>query len=169
MQATPTQQPPQPTQSAKLCNQAAPGVPIDVTIPDDTRMEPGKTFTKTWRLVNTGTCSWSTDYTISVFSGEPMGAPPGVSLPNNVAPGQSVDVSVDLVAPQAAATYQGNWKLRNANGEWFGIGPNGNSPFWVKIIVAGTPVGTITPTVTGTPGTPYPGGNPGVLVSGTAV
>jgi hypothetical protein len=170
---TVTQAPAQPTQSAKLCDQAAPGVPIDVTVPDDTRMSPGVTFTKTWRLVNTGTCTWSTDYSIAVFSGEPMGTSTGEQLPNTVAPGQSIDISVDLTAPNAAGTYQGNWKLRNASGQWFGIGPNGNSPFWVKIVVAGTPgaataTGTAaTPTITNTPSTPYPGENPEVVVEGS--
>ena len=35
-----------PTSPAKLCDQAAPGVPIDVTIPDDTKMQPGEDFIK---------------------------------------------------------------------------------------------------------------------------
>lgn len=170
---TATQAAPQPTAAAKLCDQAGAGVPIDVTIPDDTAMSPGQTFTKTWRLVNTGTCTWSTDYSIAVFSGESMSANNGEQLPNSVAPGQSVDISVDLVAPATAGTYQGNWKLRNASGQWFGIGPNGNSPFWVKIVVAGTPAATstgttsVTPTVTNTPSTPYPGENPEVVVQGS--
>jgi len=34
----------------------------DVTVPDGTKMEPGDDFTKTWRLLNAGTCSWTTAY-----------------------------------------------------------------------------------------------------------
>lgn len=160
---------PSATQSVRACDQAAPGVPIDVTIPDDTRMAPGQTFTKTWRLQNTGTCTWTTDYSIALFSGDAMNAPTSVRLPTNVAPGQTVDISVDLVAPQTAGTYTGNWKLRNAAGTWFGIGPSGNSPFWVRIVVAGTPVSTITVTVTPTQSTPYPGQtpSPGTQASGS--
>jgi hypothetical protein len=136
------------------CDQAAAGNPIDVTIPDDTKMAPGQTFTKTWRLQNAGTCTWTTDYSIALFSGEAMGAPTSVSMPKNVAPGETVDISVDLVSPQTAGTYLGNWKLRNAANVWFGIGPVGGSPFWVKIIVsASTTVTPATPTL-GTPGTP---------------
>lgn len=164
---TPTQRPAaQPTQAVNICDQASPGVPIDVTIPDDTRMTPGQTFTKTWRLVNSGTCPWTTDYTLALFSGEPMGAPATTRLSKAVAPGESVDISVDLIAPASAGSYQGNWKLRNTQGAWFGIGPNGTSPFWVRIEVAGTAVATVT--VTTTPGTPYPpgDGDPVVLVSG---
>jgi hypothetical protein len=170
LKPTPTQKPPaSATASSRLCDQAAPGVPIDVTVPDDTQFPPGQSFTKTWRLQNTGTCTWSRDYSIALFSGESMGAPPNVPVPGNVAPGQVMDISVDLVAPRAAGTYQGNWKLRNASGTWFGIGPNSNSPFWVKIVVVATVTGT--PTLTSTPETPYPGPSgsptPGVQVSGT--
>lgn len=156
-----------PTTQAKLCDQAAPGVPIDVTVPDDTQMQPGEDFTKTWRLQNTGTCTWTKDYSLAVFSGEAMDAPSSVPVPSSVAPGQSVDISVDLTAPGTAGTYQGNWKLRNKEGAWFGIGPGGSSPFWVRIVVSGT---STTPSVTPTGGTPYPSDTtptPGVLVSGS--
>jgi hypothetical protein len=157
-----------PTSQAKLCDQAAPGVPIDVTVPDDTKMQPGQAFTKTWRLQNTGTCTWTKDYSMAVFSGEAMNAPSVVMMPSNVAPGQTVDISADLTAPNTAGTYQGNWKLRNKEGAWFGIGPGGSSPFWVRIVVSGS---TITPSATLSGSTPYPSNGtpaPGVLVSGNA-
>jgi len=161
-----------PTSSTKLCDQAEAGSPIDVTIPDDTQMTPGQAFTKVWRLRNSGTCAWTKNYSIAVFSGDPMNAPDSVPLPKQIDPGQTVDISVDLVAPTAAGSYQGNWKVRNASGTWFGIGPGGSSPFWVRIVVAGTITpGTPTP-ATATPSTPYPVVttqvvNPGVLVSGS--
>ena len=139
-----------PTTVAKLCDQAEAGIPIDVTIPDDTQFAPGQSFTKVWRLRNSGTCTWSKNYSIAVFSGEPMSAPNSVPLPKQIEPGQTVDISVDLVAPTGSGTYQGNWKLKNEAGTWFGIGPGGSSPFWVRIVVTG---GTITVTATGTPGT----------------
>ncbi len=172
---TATSQPPaSPTAAvtARQCDQAGAGNPIDVTIPDDTQMTPGQKFVKTWRLVNSGTCTWTTDYSIAVFSGESMGAS-GVQLSDQVLPGESIDVSVDLTAPTAAGTYQGNWKMRNAAGAWFGIGPSGASPFWVKITVSGTPAPTTTttpatPTATTTPGTPTPTGEaPGIAASGS--
>jgi hypothetical protein len=130
------------------CDSAAPGNPVDVTIPDDTEMEPGQAFTKTWRLVNNGTCTWTTDYKVALFSGDSMGAQASVALPQEVAPGGSVDISVDLVAPLEAGEYQGNWKLRNESDEWFGIGTGAGSPFWVRIIVTGSTTATAT---SGTP------------------
>jgi hypothetical protein len=75
-----------PTKPAKLCDQAEAGVPIDVTIPDDTKMAPGQTFTKVWRLRNAGTCTWSKNYTIAVFSGEPMSPPSSVPMPKAIRP-----------------------------------------------------------------------------------
>jgi len=139
-----------------LCDQAAAGNPIDVTIPDDTPMQPGQAFTKTWRLQNSGTCTWTKDYKIAVFSGESMNAPSSIPLPQKVEPGQSVDISVDMVAPQTPGTYQSNWKLRNTSSTWFGIGPGGGSPFWVRIIVSGSLTASVS--VSPTPLTPYPPG-----------
>jgi hypothetical protein len=165
--ASATPPPPSATVATKLCDQAAAGSPIDITIPDDTKMQPGQTFTKTWRLLNAGTCTWSKDYSIAVFSGDSMNAPTSVPMPSRVEPGQSVDISVDLVAPAQAGTYQGNWKLRNASGTWFGIGPSGGSPFWVRIVVVGSTTGTPTVTVTSvTPGATV-SSSPGTVVSGT--
>lgn len=143
------------TVATKACDLAGAGNPIDVSIPDDTVMVPGQTFTKTWRLQNTGSCTWTPNYTIAVFSGEKMNAPSSVPIPGNVAPGQTVDISVDLVAPSEPGTYQGNWKLRNASQVWFGIGPVGSDAFWVRIEVQ--EVATLTPTqaeptTTATPG-----------------
>ena len=74
------------------CDQASPGNPIDVTIPDDTKLAPGQTFTKTWRLQNSGTCTWTTAYSMALFSGEAMGAPASVPMPKSVAPGETVDI-----------------------------------------------------------------------------
>lgn len=161
---------PAPTVVTKLCDQAEAGVPIDVTIPDDSNMAPEQVFTKVWRLRNSGTCTWNKNYSIAVFSGEPMEAPSSVPLPRQVEPGQTVDISVDLTAPNSAGSYQGNWKLKNAQGTWFGIGPGGNSPFWVRITVAKGTL-TITPG-TATPKTPTTAPatdqfNPPTLISGS--
>jgi hypothetical protein len=162
---TVTVTPGQPTSAASplpSCDLAAAGIPIDVTIPDDTQMQPGESFTKIWRLQNKGTCNWTSSYSVALFSGDAMGAPTSVPLPANVAPNASVDIPVDMIAPQVAGTYQGNWKLKNASGGSFGIGPSGGSAFWVRIIVTGS--STLTSTVTGPTNTP----GPDIQVSGEA-
>ena len=55
-----------------------------------------------------------------------------------------MDLTVEMVAPEQPGVYQSNWKLRSNRGELFGIGPAGDSPFWVRIVVV--PVETETPT-----------------------
>lgn len=149
------------------CNQALPGAPIDVTIPDDTKLRPGEAFTKTWRLQNVGTCPWTSDYSIVWFSGERLEAPLEVSINETITYGQSVDLSVDMKAPESQGTYQSNWKLRDPSGALFGIGPNFDSAFWVRIVVEGEPLTTGTPTATTTI-TPTATSTAGVQVSGSA-
>src|SRR5690554_1243411 len=84
--------------AAQTCTDRAQFV-ADVTVPDGTRYDPGATFTKTWRLRNVGTCTWTTSYTMFHESGTAMGSTTSVNLPANTAPGQTVDVSVNMTAP----------------------------------------------------------------------
>ena len=109
----------------------------DVTYPDGSILTRGSPFTKTWRIKNTGTCTWSTSYAIVFVSGEKLGAPDAISLPGSVGPGQSIDISVNMSAPNAEGRYRGNWKLRNASGTLFGVGASGDSNFYVDVSVSG--------------------------------
>jgi len=107
----------------------------DVTIPDDTVLKPGQAFTKTWRLENSGYCSWTSDYALVFVSGDSMQAPAYVQITSSgVAPGGIAEISINLVAPADNGEYQGFYKLRNANGANFGLGDS-SKPFWVKIQV----------------------------------
>ncbi len=114
----------------------------DVTVPDNTVFQPGATFTKTWRLKNIGTCTWTTSYSLVFDSGTQMGGPASVNLPNSVAPGQTVDVSVNLTAPGTQGNYIGYWKFKNASGVIFGIGSSADNSWWVEINVS-QPYGVI--------------------------
>jgi hypothetical protein len=96
---------------------------LDVTIPDGTPMTPGQEFVKTWKIKNTGICTWDTSYK-AIFSyssppNERMGAQP-LPLTTLVAPGQEVDVSVQFKAPATAGEYTGYWQMVNARGIPFG-------------------------------------------------
>ncbi len=171
--ATETSAPPEtatpqaPTASLTAqCDQAAPGSPIDITIPDDTEMYPGQTFVKTWRLVNTGTCTWTSDYAAVWFSGEQMGAPASIPLPGSVAPGESVDISVEMTAPQEPGAYQSNWKLRNPSGVLFGLGPGEGLFYYVriKVVLVDTPTPTLLPTKTPQPTAAPKASGPATLI-----
>lgn len=103
----------------------------DVNYPDNTRLTAGEKFTKTWKIQNKGNCTW-TDYTIAFVSGDRMEAPDSVPVPETEAQA-SVDVSIDLVAPEEDGAYTGNFELRDAKGK---VIPLGIEPtFWVKIVV----------------------------------
>jgi hypothetical protein len=147
--------------SELACNMAAAGQPIDITIPDDTKMAPGAPFSKTWRLKNVGNCTWTRLYTVSFFSGNSLGAQYTQYLQQPVNPGDIVDLTVDMVAPDRIGVYQSNWMLSDPGGALFGIGPHGDAPFWVRIEVVQMITNTPQPTATQTP-------TPVVYVLGTA-
>ncbi len=110
----------------------------DVTIPDGTSMVAGAKFTKIWRLKNVGTCTWTTSYSLVFTSGNAMGSPASVAMPASVAPNQTIDVSIELIAPNSTGDYRGNWLLRNASGQTFGLGGN-NETFYADIKVIAAP------------------------------
>jgi hypothetical protein len=120
----------------------------DVNVPDGTTFKPNEAFTKTWRLRNSGSTTWTTGYSIIYIDGALMGAQPVVSLKDEVPPGRIADISVDMIAPADQGTYRGYWKLRNASGEIFGMGPGGIEAIWVEIVV-GSALAAGTPTLPG--------------------
>jgi hypothetical protein len=107
----------------------------DVSIPDGTQVNPGTGFTKIWRVQNTGSCTWTTSYKLAFVDGEQMGAPNQVPLPDQVVPGQIVDLSVNFIAPTEPDQYESFWKLMDPSGTLFGIGANGSGSLWVKVDV----------------------------------
>ena len=138
----------------------------DVTIPDDTAVTPGQSFTKTWKLQNNGTCPWTPTYKVSFVSGNAMnGAATPIGI--TVAPGASGDVSVAMVAPATNGDVIGYWILTNDDGQNFG------TSFYVKVKVGGaSTTGTVTVVATGTGGTatpsiPTPVNNPDITLSCT--
>ncbi len=120
-----------PISASAACSDQAAFV-SDVTIPDYAKMSPGASFDKTWRLKNVGTCTWSTSYKFYFSKGDQMSAPGSASLPKSVRPGETVDLKLTLKSPNTAGTYQGNFMLKNAAGQTFGIY---GYPFWVIIVV----------------------------------
>jgi hypothetical protein len=96
----------------------------DVTVPDGTEMRPNQPFTKTWRYRNSGNVPWGqgvrlvfVSETIGGYRSNQMGGPDYVNVPD-VAPGDDVDVSVNLVASATPGRYRSYWRLRLPNGEW---------------------------------------------------
>ena len=63
-------------------------------------------------------------------------------LPKDVAPGQTVDIAMNFIAPLIIGDFRGDWQIRNDKGELFGVSSTANQPFWVAIRVR-------TPAITG--------------------
>ncbi len=109
----------------------------DITYPDYTIVVGGSTFTKTWRLQNTGTSTWTTDYKLVFQKGDRMGAPEKVNFPNEVRPNAFLDISIDFTAPTASGEYSSYWLIENDLGEQFGMVVNqkDKQPIWTIIVV----------------------------------
>ena len=90
----------------------------DVTIPDDTEIKAGDSFTKTWKVRNTGNQAWGRGYKLGYVGGAKMG-PDAVDLPN-ARPGETVEVSVKMTAPNAPGTQWSDWRAHDADGDYFG-------------------------------------------------
>jgi len=102
----------------------------DLTIPDGTRMDPKQDFDKTWRIQNTGTCTWDNSYKFVFVQGDQMGGS-GQKISGSVAPGQTYDITIDQTAPSNPGSYTGFWQMVNGQGAAFG------ARIWVKIEVKG--------------------------------
>jgi Ig-like domain from next to BRCA1 gene len=119
----------------------------DVSIPDNTPMTPGQTFTKTWKVSNTGTCAWDAGFKFSFVSGEAMG---GVTftLATSVPANGIIDISIPMTAPtNKTGTLRGDWRMFTAAGTAFG------DIVYVQIVVGGATGSPSTATNTGTPAT----------------
>lgn len=92
----------------------------DSSVPDGTQMTPGQEFVKTWKVKNTGTCTWTTAYNIIYGYDEKMGGQT-TALTSEVAPNQEAEISITLKAPTKAGTYSGYWRLASNNGVPFGV------------------------------------------------
>ncbi len=161
--ASPTPIPPSETPTASEITEttptASPITPVgdtddrvefvaDITVADGTTYNAGDTFVKTWRLKNAGTSTWTPQYALVFVGGAQMNAPAALPLSDSIPPGQTVDLSVTLTAPNSPGLQRGLWMLSNAAGEAFGLGPEANQPFFVEINVVGTGDGSADPTPT---------------------
>ncbi len=129
----------------------------DEDLTDFPKVDPGEEFQKGWRIKNSGTCLWNSSYFIKYVRGsDPAAQMQGqpTSIKGAVEPGETYDMYVDLVAPEVAGKYVGNWQMHNGQNEAFG------QTIWVAIRVRKTdpeaPTATITPKVTATPPTVEP-------------
>ncbi|MDY6876306.1 MAG: NBR1-Ig-like domain-containing protein [Chloroflexota bacterium] len=118
----------------------------DLTVPDNTVIQPGVAFTKSWRIRNSGTCDWEPGFQLVFVEGSQLGLSVSVAVPATLS-GATVDVAAQMVAPAEPGTYQGRWRMQSDQGQAFG------STIYVLIVVPEpvTPTSTSEPTPTATP------------------
>lgn len=114
-----------------------------VTIPPNSELEPNTPFVKTWRLQNSGTCTWDPSYDLVFVSDDAMQGQTVVALPGNVPPASTIDLSINLIAPSTPGTYRGVWGLRDGRGILFAVGEGASDPLTVDIVVGVRPTPVI--------------------------
>jgi polar amino acid transport system substrate-binding protein len=122
----------------------------DLNLPDNNMrnpppVNPGTAFQKGWRIRNSGTCTWQTNYYLLYVDGNTPAARMGgqaTFVTQPVAPGQTFDMWVSLVAPLQPGVYQGIWAMHNSQGVAFG------DRIWVGITVPAPATATPRPTQT---------------------
>ena len=127
----------QPVKANGICDQAS--FVADINVPPGTKITAGTQFDKTWRIKNTGACTWTGDYAIVFDAGEQMSGPEVKKLNEAVPPGHTVDISLSLNAPGQPGEFQSQWKLRNAAGALFGLSANQDQPLAVSVQVVPAP------------------------------
>ncbi len=148
---TNTPNPSEPTPTATITatpqNTNTPETPCDraafvgESIPDGTEISADGQFTKVWTLKNNGTCTWNSSYSLVFVKGSAMTSVASKQLTSGtVAPGETIQIPIDLTAPSTAGTYRGDWMLRNSSGVLFGLGDAADETFWVSIKDTGSKI-----------------------------
>ncbi|MBM3137577.1 MAG: hypothetical protein FJZ98_05255 [Chloroflexi bacterium] len=110
----------------------------DVTVPDNTLLAKNSKFTKTWKVENSGTTTWNSNYALIYLDGSPIPGTTVISIVNEVKPKVQVELSVVMQAPATDGTYTVWFRMMNDKGQLFG------DWLYVKFIV-----GAVTPTPAG--------------------
>jgi len=111
----------------------------DVTVPDDTVFWKNETFTKTWKIENSGTTTWDSTYKLVYVDGPILGETLVVSIVNPVKPKNQIELSVPMKAPTTLGTVTNYWRMMNGKGQFFG------DVLYVKIVVGTELEKTVTP------------------------
>lgn len=124
---------------------------------DGSVMYPEQPFTLKWTVKNTGSTTWTTSYQVRFFLGDAtlrFGAA-DIRFPKEIKPNESVDLILNMKAPNKAGDYNTIWVLTNADGANFytvtlNIKVSGSTATPSSVPPTNTPESTPT-AITGTP------------------
>lgn len=81
---------------------------------------PGQSFSVTWTVKNTGSTTWSTGYQLRCFTTAYCFSGVTTSFGKEVKPGETIDLTLNLVAPNISGDQSILWVLTNSGGVNFG-------------------------------------------------
>jgi len=93
---------------------------LDVALPVMMAVQPAQSFAQTWRFTNKSKTAWCRGATLHLANadgyirGDQLQAPASVTVPD-IAPGETVNVKVDMMAPAELDTYRSSWRLQVAD------------------------------------------------------
>lgn len=96
----------------------------DLSVNDGTKMTPGQSFNKGWRLKNCGTARWSG---VRAVRTQGNFGPAQISVPSTNG-GATADIWSGFTAPTGSGTYQATYQLGGPSGAF-------GTHFWVSIVV----------------------------------
>lgn len=112
---------------------------------DGAGVKPKEKVKKTWRLGNSGNCTWTTEFSL-VWVGGPSLGEGAISFEeyddvgeSGIPNGSKLDVEYTFKAPDSPGNYRTYFMLRDQNGTLFGLGDKGDEVFWVDIVVKPVP------------------------------
>jgi hypothetical protein len=118
----------------------------------EAEMKPGQLFTRVWRVKNNTDAAWGEDAMLNLKGPEEIQIPASIALPN-AAPGEIVDIRVEMVAP----TTQDDYRIEAS----FNVTGTEHIVYFPKVMRLPTKTPTPTPTKTPTPTrTPTPSRTP---------
>lgn len=92
----------------------------DVTIPDGTSIPINTTYTKTWRVKNSGKVVWKDRYLTRITPASSLicTSPKQVPIPETH-PGETVDISVTFKTPYLPGSCRTDWKATDKDGNLY--------------------------------------------------
>lgn len=146
---------PLPAADQSSCTKAFAG---SINLSEGQEFQSGETIQVVFTLVNTGTCTWDSGYSLIEVGGDLSPSSDHLTLTGDVASGESVQLQVEYTAPAQPGPYLAVWKMADPQGGVFGKNDPPDAP--LKVAIRSIPSGNQQPNPTTTPN-PTPTPNPG--------
>lgn len=120
---------------------------VSQSVEDGTIFAPGESFSMTWTIRNAGTSTWTTGYMLRFFSGNAFGAPNENLIGQDVLPGGTIDITLQMTAPATPGDYRSDWVMATDSRGNFNEGVF----LKISVVTPATATTTSTPAPTPTP------------------